>query len=102
MLWQKAVIAILTPTIVTAVSDAYDWVCEQLGCEDEPVKPKRKSPDNTKFDSEYITVIRKKHTQYLSGKSKYKNTQELANALNRIFGVNKSRSTYAKIWNNKK
>lgn len=102
-MWQKALIAVLTPTIVKVVSDTYDWVCEAIGCEDEPVK----QPDRTKFSLIQIDFIHREYNHYMqtgrtTDNASLINLTGLVKYLNKHLKVNKSYSTYAKIWKNKK
>lgn len=119
-MFKKLALAILTPAAVKIVSNASAWIGSRIdnyGVEKENLinsaptiiehKPKRKSPDNTKFSSLQCNAIHREFLSYSKNKItlggyRLKNTKELADYLNGLFDLNKSRTSYAKIWNSKK
>lgn len=100
-------LAVLTPTLIKAAEEGYEWVCKQFGeCEDISPKTKkviRKSPDTYRLVPQQKTFIRREFRSYLKDKKTtsgipIQNTDELAAYFNTKFSCHKSRSTYAKIW----
>lgn len=97
---KTALIAIFTPTLIKAVSEGYDWMCEAFGCEDE-LEAKR--PDRTILNAGMRKRINAEYRFYLKNRTtvnglKLHNLQDLTNYLNDELGLNKSKSTYANVW----
>lgn len=101
--------AALTPTVIKLVGDGYDWVKEQFSDEEPiPDKPEvkvRKVYDMTPVSLQMRSRIKREYASYVSSKSaldgtKINNLDILTTYLNKRYKLNKSRTTYTKIWNN--
>ena len=100
-------LAVLTPTLIKAASEGYEWVCIKFSSKDEPVKPVRKKVDITKLSIIQVDFIRTEfkfwstNNKYAKDGNTYKNQHEFTAYLNKRTGLNKSRTFYQSIWKNK-
>ena len=97
--------AALAPTLIKAVEEGYEWVCKQFSDEPKPIK-EIYEPGCTRFTPAMKLRIVKEHNKYLRIKENTEgvpiaNTVELKNYLNKTFRMNKSISSYARVWNKK-
>jgi hypothetical protein len=99
--------SMLTITKLTGLASVAKEI-KELFIGKEPVCSKRELAgkgvrDNTKFTDHQIAMIKAEHAVFLikndTDPKKRMTQQELAIMLNKKFGLNKSRQSYAKIWN---
>jgi len=96
-------LTVITPTLIKAVEDGYSWACKQF--EDEP-EAEVLEPSCTRFTTSMRLRIVNEHNKYLrthknSEGTLMANKVELKNYLNKTFRMNKSLSSYARVWNKK-
>ncbi len=109
-------LAALAPTLIKAVEDGYEYVCNYFNNLDETPKSdipktevkviKPNTPDRTVITSNMIRRIIQEHNSYKLRRrtttgSTCSNIKELTKHLNKEFNINKSTSSYSKIWNKK-